>query len=130
MKHEINAMLKTGGGSIVDTASVHAFIYTPGAVEYTTSKHAVSGLVKATAVDYGKRGIRVNAIAPATTKTPMYYGYLEQNPSYADQVAATHALGRASEPMEQAQAALWLLSDASSYVTGVTLLVDGGYCVL
>ena len=130
MKHEINAMLKTGGGAIVNTASVHSLVYTPGAVEYTTSKHGVMGLTKATAVDYGKKGIRVNAIGPSTTKTPMYFGYIEQNPDYPATVANAHALGRASEPMEQAQAAMWLLSDAASYVTGHLLMVDGGYTIL
>lgn len=130
MKHEINAMLKTGGGSIVNTASVHSVVYTPGAVEYTTSKHAVMGLTKATAVDYGTKGIRVNCIGPSTTRTPMYLGYIEQNPDYPATVAKSHALGRASEPVEQAQAAMWLLSDAASYVTGHLLLVDGGYTIL
>jgi 2,5-dichloro-2,5-cyclohexadiene-1,4-diol dehydrogenase 1 len=131
MKHEIQSMLKTGRGSIVNTASVNSIIYTPDHVEYTASKHAVSGLTKGTAVDYGKRGIRVNCIAPGSTKTDMYFDFIKRNPSFADQVAATHPLeGRASEPMEQAQAALWLLSDASSYVTGTTLLVDGGLTIL
>lgn len=130
MKHEINAMLETGGGAIVNTASVHSVVYTPGAVEYTTSKHAVMGLTKATSVDYGKKGIRVNAIGPSTTETPMYLGYIEQNPDYPATVAASHALGRASKPVEQAQAAMWLLSDAASFVTGHLLLVDGGYTIL
>jgi 2,5-dichloro-2,5-cyclohexadiene-1,4-diol dehydrogenase 1 len=127
MKYEIPAMIAAGGGAIVNTASVGAFLYIPKAAEYTASKHALSGLTKAAAAEYGEKGIRVNAIGPSTAKTPMYLEYLEKNPSYADTVAATHALRRASEPVEHAEAALWLLSDAASFVTGVTLAVDGGY---
>ncbi|MGA4788806.1 SDR family NAD(P)-dependent oxidoreductase [Nocardia sp. AB354] len=127
MKHEIPAMIEAGGGSIVNTASVGAFIYIPLASEYTASKHAVAGLTKGAAAEYGEKGIRVNAIGVSTAKTPMYMEYLESNPSYADTVAATHALRRASEPVEHAEAAMWLLSDAASFVTGVTLATDGGY---
>ncbi|KFU81978.1 NAD(P)-dependent dehydrogenase, short-chain alcohol dehydrogenase family [Amycolatopsis lurida] len=127
MKHEIPAMLETGGGSIVNTASVGAFIYIPKAAEYTASKHALMGLTKAAAAEYGERGIRVNAIGPSTSMTPMYLEYIKLNPDYVKTVEATHALRRGSEPVEQAQAAMWLLSDAASYVTGVTLAVDGGY---
>lgn len=127
MKHELPAMMRAGGGSIVNTASVGSFIYIPKAAEYTASKHALAGLTKAAAAEYGGHGIRVNAIGPSTAKTPMYLDYLAINPEYEKTVAATHALGRGSEPVEQAEAALWLLSDAASFVTGVTLAVDGGY---
>ncbi|MBC3191729.1 glucose 1-dehydrogenase [Pseudonocardia sp. C8] len=127
MKHEIPALLRAGGGSIVNTASVGSFIYIPKAAEYTASKHALAGLTKAAAAEYGEHGIRVNAIGPSTSKTPMYMEYLKLNPAYEETVAATHALRRGSEPVEQAEAAMWLLSDAASYVTGVTLAVDGGY---
>ncbi|MGV9292604.1 SDR family NAD(P)-dependent oxidoreductase [Amycolatopsis sp. NPDC003676] len=127
MKHEVPAMLRTGGGSIVNTASVGSFIYIPLAAEYTASKHALMGLTKAAAAEYGEHGIRVNAIGPSTARTPMYLEYLKLNPEYEKTVAATHALRRGSEPVEQAQAAMWLLSDAASFVTGVTVPVDGGY---
>ncbi|WP_205669901.1 MULTISPECIES: SDR family NAD(P)-dependent oxidoreductase [unclassified Amycolatopsis] len=127
MKHEVPAMLRAGGGSIVNTASVGSFIYIPLAAEYTASKHALMGLTKAAAAEYGEHGIRVNAIGPSTARTPMYLEYLKLNPEYEKTVAATHALRRGSEPAEQAQAAMWLLSDAASFVTGVTVPVDGGY---
>ncbi|MCG3754528.1 MULTISPECIES: SDR family NAD(P)-dependent oxidoreductase [unclassified Amycolatopsis] len=127
MKHEVPAMLRGGGGSIVNTASVGSFIYIPLAAEYTASKHALMGLTKAAAAEYGEHGIRVNAIGPSTARTPMYLEYLKLNPEYEKTVAATHALRRGSEPVEQAQAAMWLLSDAASFVTGVTVPVDGGY---
>lgn len=130
MKHEFEAMARTGGGSIVNTASVGSVIVIPKGGDYTTSKHALLGLTKAGAVEFGARGIRVNAIAPSTTRTPMYLEYLKLNPDYERTVAASHALGRGSEPIEQAQAALWLLSGESSYVTGALLMVDGGYTLL
>ncbi|SFW79799.1 SDR family NAD(P)-dependent oxidoreductase [Amycolatopsis australiensis] len=127
MKHEVPALRRAGGGSIVNTASVGAFVYIPLAAEYTASKHALMGLTKAAAAEYGEEGIRVNAIGPSTARTPMYVEYLKLNPEYEKTVAATHALRRGSEPVEQAQAAMWLLSDAAAFVTGVTLAVDGGY---
>lgn len=127
MKYELPAMMRAGGGSIVNTASVGSFIYIPKAAEYTASKHALTGLTKAAAAEYGEHGIRVNAIGPSTARTPMYLEYLELNPDYEATVAAAHALRRDSEPAEHAEAAMWLLSDAASFVTGVTLAVDGGY---
>jgi len=127
IKHEVMAMMKTGGGAIVNTASVGSFIYVPLAAEYCSSKHGVAGLTKAAAAEYGEHGIRINSIAPSTVRTPMYLGYIEKNPAYELTVKAAHALRRGSEPIEQAQAAMWLLSDAASYITGATIPVDGGY---
>lgn len=127
MKHEFPALMENGGGSIVNTGSVGSFIVIPTAAEYSASKHALAGLTKGAAAEYGEHGIRVNAVCPSTAKTPMYLKYLETNPGYADTVAATHALRRASEPVEHAQAAMWLLSDAASFVTGAIVPVDGGY---
>ncbi|MBB1152137.1 SDR family NAD(P)-dependent oxidoreductase [Amycolatopsis dendrobii] len=94
--------------AMVDAASVGSFVCIPLAAEY------------------GEHGIRVNAIGPSTARTPMY---LKLNPEYEKTVAATPALRRGSEPVKQAQAAMWLLSDAASFVTGVTVPVDGG-CLL
>lgn len=130
MKHEIPALMRVGKGAIVNTASVGSLVYIPKAGEYTASKHAVSGLTKAAAAEYGESNIRVNAIAPSTTRTPMYLDYVARNPDYEKTVAAAHALRRGSEPIEQAEAAMWLLSDAASYVTGVTVPVDGGYSMM
>ncbi len=127
LKYEINALLKVGGGSIVNTSSTCGLVNVPMTAEYTTSKHAVSGMTKAAASDYGPSNIRVNAIAPSATRTPMYEGYRQTNPNFDAQVAALHLLRRASDPIEQAEAAVWLLSDAASFVTGVILPTDGGY---
>lgn len=127
LKYEIKAMLNNGSGSIVNTSSTCGLVNVPMTSEYTASKHAVSGLTKAAASDYGSNNIRVNAIAPSATRTPMYEGYRVTNPNFDAQVAALHLLRRASDPIEQAEAAVWLLSDAASFVTGVILPTDGGY---
>lgn len=130
LKHEIRQMLGSGGGAIVNTSSVCGLVFVPTTCEYTASKHAVTGLTKAAAAEYGGRNIRVNAFAPSTTRTPLYHKFIEQHPEYLAIVEATHPLRRASEPAEQAEAAVWLLSDSASFVTGVTLPVDGGYTQL
>lgn len=127
MKYEIAAMLRTGGGSIVNTSSVSALIYDNQLGAYSASKHAITGLTRAAAAEYGERGIRVNAIAPSATRTPLYLEYVEANPDYVAKLEAAHALRRASKPVEQARAAIWLLSDEPSFVTGITMPVDGGY---
>ncbi|MGC4251080.1 MAG: glucose 1-dehydrogenase [Sphingobium sp.] len=127
MKYEIQAMLRAGGGAIVNTSSVSALIYDTQLGAYSASKHALTGLTRAAAAEYGERGIRVNAIAPSATRTPLYLEYVEANPDYVEKLEGAHALRRACEPVEQARAAMWLLSDDPSFVTGVTLPVDGGY---
>ncbi|WP_031308417.1 SDR family NAD(P)-dependent oxidoreductase [Sphingobium sp. C100] len=127
MKYEIQAMLRAGGGAIVNTSSVSAFIYDTQLAAYSASKHAITGLTRAAAAEYGQHGIRVNAIAPSATRTPLYLDYVEANPGYVAKLEAAHALRRACEPIEQARAAMWLLSDDPSFVTGVVMPVDGGY---
>lgn len=130
LKYEIAQMLKTGGGAIVNTASVAGLICVPGTVEYTTSKHGLVGLTKAAAVDYGQDGIRVNAIAPGTVDTPLFRKGCEINPSLEEYCKKVHPIGRFSQSIEQAQTAMWLLSDAASFVTGAIVPVDGGYTAI
>lgn len=127
VKYEIQAMLRAGGGSIVNTSSVSALIYDTNLGIYSASKHAITGLTRAAAAEYGEKGIRVNAIAPSATRTPLYLEYVEANPDYVQKLEAAHALRRACEPIEQARAAMWLLSGEPSFVTGITMPVDGGY---
>lgn len=127
MKYEIQAMLRTGGGSIVNTSSVMSRIYDDNLAVYCATKHAINGLTQAGAAEYAAAGIRINAIAPAATRTPGYVAYVADNPGYADKIRTAYPMGRASEPVEQAEAALWLLSDHASYSTGTVMLVDGGY---
>lgn len=125
LKHEIPAMLKTGGGSIVNTSSVAGLIGMPGAGPYVASKHAVIGLTKNAALEYAKLGIRVNAVAPAAIETPMFDRFTETVPR--DFLASLHPIGRVGKPEEIADAVLWLSSPQSSFVTGQTITVDGGF---
>ena len=127
MKHEIAAMLKTGSGSIVNTASTAGLAAFPAATEYIASKHGVIGLTKAGAVDYGKLGIRINAVLPGATLTPMLVGAMASTPGLEEYMIAQQPIGRLGQPREIANAAVWLLSDDASFVTGASLSVDGGY---
>jgi NAD(P)-dependent dehydrogenase (short-subunit alcohol dehydrogenase family) len=119
MKHEIQAMLNSGKGAIVNTSSAAAVIAIPNATEYSAAKAGVLGMTRAAAFDYARRGIRVNAIMPGITRTGMVH-------SAAETLARQQPIGRILEPEEVAAAALWLLSDAASAVTGISMPVDGG----
>jgi NAD(P)-dependent dehydrogenase (short-subunit alcohol dehydrogenase family) len=127
MKYEIAQMLKQGNGTIVNTASILATIAMPNIPLYVASKHAVVGLTKATALQYAKSGIRVNAVSPGAIATEM----IEQATGGQDEakayMAGLHPIGRLGKPDEIANAVLWLSSDAASFVTGETLMVDGGF---
>ncbi|QBR02035.1 glucose 1-dehydrogenase [Paraburkholderia pallida] len=129
MKHEIRAMLQTGGGAIVNTSSTLGRVAVRSAADYCGSKGGVLGLTKAAAVDYGDRQIRVNAILPGAVDTPMVQA-LVSDPQFADlieKLRASHPLGRIGAPQEIAAAAVWLLSEKASFVTGAELAVDGGF---
>ncbi|WUG32715.1 glucose 1-dehydrogenase [Streptomyces sp. NBC_00459] len=126
MRHQIRAMLDTGGGSIVNTASVAGLIATGVGAPYVAAKHAVIGLTKAAAAQYGDRGIRVNALAVGSTLTEMMESVIEQMPGVEQTFFARAVQKRFAAPVEVAQAALWLCGDASSFVTGATVPVDGG----
>ncbi|MEU9974260.1 glucose 1-dehydrogenase [Streptomyces sp. NPDC051014] len=126
MRHQIRAMLGTGGGTIVNTASVAGLIATGVGAPYVAAKHAVIGLTKAAAASYGDRGIRVNALAVGSTLTEMMESVVEQLPGVEQAFFARAVQKRFAAPVEVAQAALWLCSDASSFVTGATVPVDGG----
>ena len=128
MKHEIAAMLEGGRpGSIVNIASTNSFRPQHDQPAYTASKHAVLGLTRSAAYDYAGHGIRVNAICPGAIDTPMLRGAMERRGRDADDVAGRLSpIGRFGEPAEIAEAALWLVSSASSFTTGHALAVDGG----
>jgi NAD(P)-dependent dehydrogenase (short-subunit alcohol dehydrogenase family) len=128
MKHEIPAMLKGGGGAIINTSSVAGHIGMPGASVYVASKHAVEGLTKTAALEYAKQGIRVTALAPAVILTDMFErfaGGAESEQGKA--MAAMHPVGRAGRPEEVAAAVLYLASDQAKFTTGISLPVDGGW---
>jgi NAD(P)-dependent dehydrogenase (short-subunit alcohol dehydrogenase family) len=128
MKHEITAMLNTGGGAIVNNASIVAQVGFPQLAHYNASKHAVMGLTQTAALEYFQRGIRVNAVLPGPIETPMAL----QGFGSAEQLAAvmgTTPAGRAGRPEEIAHPVLFLLSAGGSYISGQALTVDGGYTV-
>lgn len=125
IKYEIQAMLKTGGGAIVNTASVAGVIADPGMAPYAAAKHGVVGLTKAAALDYARRGIRVNAIAPGLIRTPMTERWLA-DPQISQALMANSPMGRAAEPEEMAGVVLFLCSPAASFVNGAVWLADGG----
>ena len=127
MKAELAQMLADGGGgSIVNIASVAGLIGAPKAAAYTASKHAVVGLSKSAAVEYAKLGIRVNAICPAYTDTAMVQSAIAGNPLMAHIMERAIPMGRLGQPTEIAEAVVWLCSEASSFVTGHALALDGG----
>ncbi len=128
MKYEIEAMLNTGGGAIVNNASIAAQLGFAGLAPYNASKHAVMGLTRTAALEYFKQGIRINAVCPGPIATPM----AETGFGGAENLHAAMAGspgGRAGQPEEIAQAVLFLLSGAASYISGLGLTVDGGYTV-
>ena len=130
IKHEVQAMLATGGGSIVNTASNAGVLAIPQAVDYVASKHAVIGLTKSAALDYAKRNIRVNAVLPGVTRSRMMEESFARNPELIDWARSVQPNGRVADPEEIGNAALWLMSDAASFVTGISMHVDGGYAIV
>jgi NAD(P)-dependent dehydrogenase (short-subunit alcohol dehydrogenase family) len=127
MKYEIPEMLKQGGGAIVNTASVAGLIGGAGTVAYTASKHGVVGLTKTTALEFAGQGIRVNAVCPGVIRTAMVERLLATDPNIEAQLTTLEPVGRLAAPEEVARAVIWLCSDASSFVTGTPLPVDGGW---
>jgi NAD(P)-dependent dehydrogenase (short-subunit alcohol dehydrogenase family) len=127
LKHEIPAMLKNGGGAIVNTTSGLGLVGAVGVPIYVASKHAVEGLTKSVALEYAKQGIRVNAVSPGLIQTEMFDRTVQTNTELMEYFKTTLPMGRIGTPQEVVNAVLWLCSDASSFVTGQSLTVDGGY---
>jgi NAD(P)-dependent dehydrogenase (short-subunit alcohol dehydrogenase family) len=113
MKYEILQMTKQGGGAIVNTASAAGLVGSHGMPAYTASKHGVVGLTKTGALEYARANIRINCVCPGVIDTAMVESFVSSNP-------------RIREPAEIAEAVIWLLSDAASFVTGCAMPVDGG----
>lgn len=127
MTHELNAM-KDAGGAILNTASIMGLVGTAGGSAYCASKHGVIGLTRAAALEYGRHGVRINAICPGHVSTDMTVG--EASPFTAGKLEADlkkTALRRLATPEEIAELVLWLCSDAAAYVTGAAYTIDGGY---
>lgn len=127
MKYEIRQMLEQGKGAIVNASSVAGLIAAPSNPAYPASKHGVIGLTKMAAVEFAKRGIRVNCICPGPTRmTRMNEELSEIAMDIIEKMNDKVPMGRTAEPREIAEAAVWLCSDKASYVTGAALPVDGG----
>jgi len=126
MKYEIPQMLKIGGGAIVNMSSIAGVIGFPQMPIYVASKHAVLGLTKSAALEYAKSGIRINAVAPGLIETDMLERAVDANSQLRKQFDAVTPMGHIGKPEEIANAVVWLLSNKASFVTGHTLIVDGG----
>lgn len=126
VRAEAREMMRNSGGAIVNMASVCSFIVRPGRCAYNTSRHAVVGLTKSAALDLAAKGIRVNAVAPGSTRTAIFVRSTQGNPQLEEAFAKAHPIQRIAEPDEIAEAALWLCSERSSFVIGHVLTVDGG----
>lgn len=124
MKHEIAAMLRQGEGAIVNISSGAGFIAVPGLGPYCATKHAVLGLTKTAAVENARTGVRVNAVCPGSTDTPMLRASISKLPGMEKMVLASQPGGRFGRPEEIAEAAVWLCSDRASFVSGESMLVD------
>lgn len=125
-KHEIRAMLDKGG-AIVNIVSTSAMVGFPNGSEYCASKAGAMGLTRGGAIDYATKGIRINAVLPGGTLTPMLKGAMEVDAGLEKALAAVHPMNRFGQPAEIAGAVRWLLSDEASFATGASFAIDGGH---
>ncbi|KSV93177.1 SDR family NAD(P)-dependent oxidoreductase [Sinorhizobium sp. GL28] len=129
MKYEIPLIARTGAGAITNTASVAALTGPGGMSAYAASKHGIHGLTRVAAMENASRNIRVNALAPGWTETPMVVANSAQNPAFADLARKAIPAKRGGQPRELAEVAVWLSSPAASYVFGQMIVVDGGMTI-
>jgi NAD(P)-dependent dehydrogenase (short-subunit alcohol dehydrogenase family) len=124
MRHQLPVIVKSGGGSIVNCASVAGLRAAPTVPAYTAAKHGVVGLTRVAAREYARLGVRVNAICPGTVDTPMFRNSM--SPEIIEHLISTNPTGRLAEASEIAEVALWLCEDAPGFLTGQAIAVDGG----
>jgi NAD(P)-dependent dehydrogenase (short-subunit alcohol dehydrogenase family) len=127
MKYQIAQMLKQGSGSIVNCSSIAGLVGFAGIPAYVASKHGVLGLTKTAALEYAKQNIRINAVCPGVIQTPMIARFTHGEAQAQQQLVNGEPIGRIGKPEEIAETVLWLSSDASSFVTGLPLVADGGW---
>jgi len=128
MKEEIPMMMKQGGGVIVNCASIAGVRGFAGMPAYVASKHALIGLTRCAALDYGSRGIRINAVCPGVIQTPMIDRFTQGSKEALAGLAAGEPIGRLGKPEEIADAVLWLAQPGAAFVSGTEIIVDGGWC--
>jgi NAD(P)-dependent dehydrogenase (short-subunit alcohol dehydrogenase family) len=126
MHYEIKQMLQQGGGVIVNTSSIAGLRGLANSAAYSASKHGVLGLTKSAALEYARNGIRINAVCPVFTRTPLFEELFKVNPTYEERLLHNIPMRRYGTPEDIAAAILWLCSDASAFVTGQALPLDGG----
>lgn len=126
MKHQLRLMAEAGRGSIVNTSSGAGLVAAPFAPAYTAAKHGVLGLTKVAAREYAARGIRVNAICPGIIETPMSKPFVAPGSDMERQMLAAMPIGRFGKPEEVAELVVWLSSDNASFVSGESIVIDGG----
>ncbi|QEE48522.1 SDR family oxidoreductase [Flavobacterium alkalisoli] len=127
-RYQIEQMMKNGGGSIVNIASIHGTVAAPNSPAYTASKHGVVGLTKNIAAEYGQKNIRCNAVGPGYIETPLLTDHL--NKEMMEAVAAKSTMNRLGTPQEIADLVTFLSSDKSSFTTGSYIIADGGYTAI
>lgn len=126
MREELRQMQAQGAGAIVNTSSGAGLVAAPFLPHYTAAKHGVLGLTKAAAQEFNRAGIRVNAVCPGMVDTPMIQDWFRTSPDVANAVLAAMPGGRLGRPEQVAEAAVWLCSDAADWVSGLSMVVDGG----
>jgi NAD(P)-dependent dehydrogenase (short-subunit alcohol dehydrogenase family) len=130
LRHEVPQMLEQGGGAIVNTSSGAGLVGFAMLPAYVASKHAVLGLTKAAALAYVQAGVRINAVCPGSTRTPLLEGFMSQSPEIERAMEQSAPIGRLARPEEIAEAMVWLCSDAASFVVGHAFSVDGGAVIM
>lgn len=129
MKHELQVMVKSGGGAIVNMASVAGLVGFQGLSAYCASKGGVISLTQTAALEYAQHGIRINAVCPGIIRTTMVDRIIGGDPKKEEQYTALEPIGRLGKPEEIAKAVLWLCSDEASFVVGHPMVIDGGFVI-
>jgi NAD(P)-dependent dehydrogenase (short-subunit alcohol dehydrogenase family) len=127
LKYEILEMERQGGGAIVNTSSASGVVATPGLPHYTAAKHGVLGLTKSAALEYNNKNIRVNAVCPGMVDTPLTQQFFDSSPKLAAAVQRLMPGGKLGQPPQVAEAVVWLCSEHASWVSGLSMVIDGGY---
>jgi NAD(P)-dependent dehydrogenase (short-subunit alcohol dehydrogenase family) len=127
MKYQIPQMIKQGGGAIVNCSSVAGKVGLPESPAYSASKHGVIGLTQTAALEFARANIRINAVCPGAIQTPMLDRYVRNDENIRRQLIASEPMGRFGNPSEVAEAVYWLASERASFITGISLPVDGGW---